>query len=209
MIDLYCERTGPGLWAEPLNTVTNVAFFVVAFLLRRLIQEKGIRSQAPGYLVYLIAVLGLGSVLFHLFATRWAQALDVIPILLFQTLYLWYYTTRVASLDRRFVAAGLGLYVLVALVTANHPDVLFGSLGYVPGLIVLSILGICHVITGRHGRDTLTVASALYLAAVCFRSVDRAVCGAFPVGTHFIWHVLAAAVMYLAMKVLVLNWMED
>ena len=23
MIDLYCERAGPGLWAEPLNATTD------------------------------------------------------------------------------------------------------------------------------------------------------------------------------------------
>ncbi|TPK89584.1 hypothetical protein FJ567_30205 [Mesorhizobium sp. B2-4-16] len=25
-VDLYCERTGPGLWAEPANALTNPAF---------------------------------------------------------------------------------------------------------------------------------------------------------------------------------------
>jgi hypothetical protein len=25
-VDLYCERTGPGLWAEPANALTNLAF---------------------------------------------------------------------------------------------------------------------------------------------------------------------------------------
>lgn len=25
-IDHYCERTGPGLWAEPVNALTNLAF---------------------------------------------------------------------------------------------------------------------------------------------------------------------------------------
>jgi len=30
MIDLYCERLGPGLWAEPLNALTNLAFLLTA-----------------------------------------------------------------------------------------------------------------------------------------------------------------------------------
>ena len=25
-VDLYCERTGAGLWAEPANALTNLAF---------------------------------------------------------------------------------------------------------------------------------------------------------------------------------------
>jgi hypothetical protein len=31
-IDAYCERLGPGLWAEPLNAVTNLAFIVAAVI---------------------------------------------------------------------------------------------------------------------------------------------------------------------------------
>ena len=34
-IDMYCERTDPGLWSEPLNAVTNLAFLVAAALLWR------------------------------------------------------------------------------------------------------------------------------------------------------------------------------
>jgi len=29
-MDGYCERVGPGLWAEPLNAVSNAAFLIGA-----------------------------------------------------------------------------------------------------------------------------------------------------------------------------------
>jgi hypothetical protein len=29
-MDVYCERTGPGLLAEPLNAVTNASFLIAA-----------------------------------------------------------------------------------------------------------------------------------------------------------------------------------
>ncbi len=31
-IDLYCERTDPGFWAEPLNALSNIVFFIAGFL---------------------------------------------------------------------------------------------------------------------------------------------------------------------------------
>ena len=34
-IDVYCERVGPGLWAEPVNALTNAAFFLAGWLLWR------------------------------------------------------------------------------------------------------------------------------------------------------------------------------
>ena len=30
VIDIYCERTGPGLLAEPVNAITNLAFLLAA-----------------------------------------------------------------------------------------------------------------------------------------------------------------------------------
>ena len=36
MIDLYCERTAPGLWEEPINALTNLSFFVAAWFAWRL-----------------------------------------------------------------------------------------------------------------------------------------------------------------------------
>ena len=48
-IDAYCERLGPGLWAEPLNAVTNLAFLVAAlFCARRLGASPGAAGHGAG-----------------------------------------------------------------------------------------------------------------------------------------------------------------
>lgn len=85
-IDLYCERTSASWWNEPLNVVTNLAFFVAAYLL-----ACQLRSMKPNTglgvpwdwwaLSGLIALIGMGSLLFHLFAQPWAGWLDVMFIL--------------------------------------------------------------------------------------------------------------------------------
>ncbi|MBZ9770745.1 hypothetical protein LB526_28720 [Mesorhizobium sp. CA6] len=31
-VDLYCERSGPGLWAEPANASTKLAFIAAGLL---------------------------------------------------------------------------------------------------------------------------------------------------------------------------------
>jgi hypothetical protein len=43
-------------------------------------------------------------------------------------------------------------------------------------------------------------AAAVFVAALSFRTIDSNICAAFPTGTHFMWHVLAAAAVYLAMR---------
>src|SRR3546814_4103286 len=84
-IDLYCERVGPGLWAEPLNLVTNLAFILAGVLLvvaLRRAEPAVRRDPAIIGLAVLVLVVGIGSGLFHSFATRWAALADVIPIAL-------------------------------------------------------------------------------------------------------------------------------
>ena len=91
MVDLYCERLGPGLWAEPVNTTTNLVFFVAAWVTWRMADHLRAFSVGVWLLIGLIGAIGMGSGLFHAFATNWARVLDVVPILLFQLVYVWLY----------------------------------------------------------------------------------------------------------------------
>jgi len=38
MMDLYCERLGPGLWAEPINASSNLTFFIAVWAIWHLAQ---------------------------------------------------------------------------------------------------------------------------------------------------------------------------
>ena len=48
---LYCERLGPGLWAEPLNAVSNLAFFGFAWKLWR--ENRGGEPGSPSLVTFL------------------------------------------------------------------------------------------------------------------------------------------------------------
>src|SRR5512139_1525468 len=94
-IDLYCERLGVGLMAEPANALTNAAFFIAAYLLWRAWRRQNPRSPGLLLLIALVVAIGIGSSLFHTFATVWARVLDEVPILLFQLAFMWLYARRV------------------------------------------------------------------------------------------------------------------
>ena len=87
MIDLYCERLEPGLWAEPLNALTNLAFLAAAWASWSMVRHSATRSGEVTLLLVLMVAIGIGSGLFHTFATTWARLFDVVPILLFQTIF--------------------------------------------------------------------------------------------------------------------------
>jgi len=195
VIDLYCERTAAGLLNEPLNAASNLGFLFVAALAWHRARQRGLTDL--GILAAILAAIGFGSGLFHTFATAWAQWLDVLPILAFQVVFLALYLRRVAGLAAAPVGAAVGVFVLTAIAAAQSPAVLNGSLGYLPALVVLGWLGLDT--WRRSGRRSLAAATGLFALALVARSVDNALCAAWPWGTHFLWHLLNALVLHLAL----------
>src|SRR5689334_15677191 len=94
VIDLYCERTGAGLWAEPFNVLSNAAYLVVAWALLREARRAARGDRQAYALAILPLAIAAGSALFHLFATAWARRLDEAPILAFELLFVWMYARR-------------------------------------------------------------------------------------------------------------------
>ncbi|MFN4864942.1 MAG: ceramidase domain-containing protein [Cyanobium sp.] len=200
MLDLYCERLGPGLLAEPLNAITNGAFLVAAWRLASLARSRGHSDRGMLALAALALAIGIGSSLFHTFATGWALAADVLPILLFQLLFLLLYLRRRAGLALA-PAAGLCLaFLLACLAGRGFPGVLNGSLAYAPTLAVLALLA-GHQLRQEHSA-LLLAATGLFSLSLLLRSVDNALCPLVPIGTHLFWHLFNAEVLVLSGRAL-------
>jgi hypothetical protein len=210
MIDLYCERLGPGLLAEPLNAISNAAFLVAAWWLWRLakpgrgtwgrpsVEGRAEDAADPGLLVLAVLALaiGVGSTLFHTLATGWALASDVIPILLFQLLVLLLYLRRRARLA---TVPALGLcvaFLLACLAGRSFSGQLNGSLAYAPTVAVLALLA-WHQHRCGH-QPTLGWAFGLFSLSLTLRSIDNILCPLWPTGTHLFWHLLNAVVLVLS-----------
>ena len=233
-IDIYCERVDPSFWAEPLNAVSNGAFVVAAvFVGWRILSHRPLDRPALFFAV-LIGVIGIGSFLFHTFATRWSAVADVVPIMLFIHGFLF-------LAMRRFFGLGILASLLIAVVffvlsgafAASLPDgFLNGSGSYLPALAALIVIGLVLRVRANHAERWLASpktriyetavdeeearasrvirprAAALFLllaglvfaVSVTFRSVDMAVCDALPIGVHYMWHVLNAVVLGLAVE---------
>lgn len=205
MIDLYCERTGAGLLAEPVNVITNAAFFVAAWAAWSLARRSDALSTDIHVLAALSIMIGIGSGLFHAFAAGWARILDEVPILLFQLWYLWLYARRIMRLRAPFAAASIVGYLAAAIFCRRFPHLLNGSLVYAPALILMLYLGLYHFLQNKRERFLLLATLGIFLVSLTFRSIDDAVCSYVPVGTHFLWHILNGVVLYLSMRALILN----
>jgi hypothetical protein len=199
-VDLYCERTDPSFWAEPINAFTNGAFLIAAALAFALWSRRGDRDSATLSLIIVTGLIGIGSFAFHTLATKGAVLLDVIPIALFVYGYLFLALRRFLRLQ---LLAAIGIMLAFIVVSeglsfAVPPNFLNGSTDYLPPLAALITVGI---LTGPNGvGSSILLAAAVFLISLVFRTIDRAVCGGFPIGTHFIWHLLNAVVLYILLR---------
>lgn len=202
-IDVYCERTGPELWSEPINALTNLAFLMVAWLLWRHASRRAERDV--NLLIGLIAAVGLGSLVFHTLATRWAALLDIGFIAIFVVVYFQRFQVRL--LHRREAAAWGGVVAFLGLAGAFigatrplPPLPLNGSEIYLPPFALLVYCA--HQARRDHPATTpwLQRAAALFIASLTCRALDQALCAVWPLGTHLGWHLINAAMLYCCMR---------
>jgi hypothetical protein len=199
-LDLYCERTDASFWSEPVNAVSNVAFLIAATLAFHLWRREGREDWPALALIAVVAVVGGGSFVFHTVATRAAILADVIPIAIF--IYGYLLLALVRFLHFRFVAAAAAVVVFAVcaqgLSALAPPRFLNGSIGYVPALAALIAVALAAAEQGT--RRSLGLAALLFAISLGFRTVDMAICPELPLGSHFVWHVLNAVVLYVLLR---------
>ncbi|MGB0661130.1 MAG: ceramidase domain-containing protein [Mangrovicoccus sp.] len=202
-IDGYCERTDPSYWAEPVNALTNIGFVVVALLLWRRCEGLTLARL----LCALLAAIGIGSFLFHTHAQLWAMLADVAPIGLFILAYL--YAANRAFWGWPIWAALLGAAAFLPFAALTLP--LFQSLpffhisaGYWPVALLIALYAALlwrrSSSLGRGLGPGLALGAGLLCLSLTARSLDEILCSAWPLGTHFLWHLLNA---------LMLGWMIE
>jgi hypothetical protein len=207
-VDIYCERRDASLWAEPLNALSNLAFFVAAWAAWR----KAAAARDDRLVILLIAMMaaiGLGSLAFHLIAVRWAAWVDVVPILVFMLLYLWLALRRYCGWPAWLSAIGLVLFFLATFnVELLVPtSVLRGGAMYLPALATLAAMTLAPV--APEVRRTIAGAAGVFLVSYALRTLDGPVCASLPIGTHFLWHCLNAVLLYLLVRAALMNGLVD
>ena len=167
--------------------------------------RKQAHNSSIAAIVGMIAAIGIGSFMFHTMATPFTRWLDIIPIFLFQLLFIRFYTRRVINLPVAVIGILLIVFLAACVYGRQFPDVINGSLIYAPALLVIFVLGLYHYQSQKMERRLLLGASSLFLLSIFFRSIDNMICAQFVLGTHFLWHILNALVIYLAMRALIAN----
>lgn len=198
-LDIYCERTDASFWSEPVNALTNLLIVVAGvFGLAQVRSRKtGVYAEV---LCWWVVVIGLGSLLFHTTAlelTKWA---DIIPIVTFTFAMAIFCLRRFSSLSWQRTSAYFVLYFAsISVVTWFVPSWLSeasnGTTAYLPALAGFAFFGVVALVRGSPAGWYCIACAVILFAGFVFRAIDQDVCEAFPLGTHFLWHVLIALML--------------
>ena len=208
-VNIYCERRSEAWDAEPLNAVSNIAFFIAAWAAWRL-QERCPNRAFGGAiraLCIIIAVVGAGSLTFHTVATRWAEWADVIPILIFMIVYCW----LILTVFFRWPRWGKALATLLLFASTFYLEsdefekFLWGGAMYLPTLVFLMAAGAGIWRKSASAGKAFYGAAGLFVLSFTARTLDMPACLDVPIGTHYFWHIFNAAVLFLLVRTVILH----
>jgi hypothetical protein len=199
-IDLYCERLGPGLFAEPLNAVSNLAFIAAAAWLY--VRYRRGADWTLHTLTALLFLIGLGSGAFHLSGQAWGVWPDVGFIALFIHFYVACWFRGALYWRWRYAALMVLVYIAFSVVLGRIvPAGAFdGSGAYLPALCAVAAMALTLALLRRPGVAWFVAAAVVFSVSLTLRSYDLAWCARWPAGTHWAWHVLNACTLWLAVR---------
>jgi hypothetical protein len=191
--DGYCERVDFTFWSEPVNALTNLAFVLAALWM----WPRTRHSPLARAMAAVLMVIGFGSFAFHTTATRWGAMADIAPILGFILLYIFAATRDFFGLTP--LKSGLVTLLFFPFAAATVP--LFAKLGlgssaaYAPvPMLIFIYASLLNPRAPKTARG-LAVGAALLCLSIGFRMLDDPICALWPIGTHFLWHLLNAVVL--------------
>ncbi len=195
----YCESY-QHLWLnEPLNIISNLSFFVGAYYLYKLARNKKYNKNVSIFLTGIMVILGLGSLAWHSHRTTLTLLSDELPIYIF-IIFAFYFLIQSLTKKHTLTVTTLFFTILVYYLLFAYIPVLNlfqGSLHYVFALCIFFVIN--TLIIHKFGSSySFTFPLSILVIALIFRMIDISLCPIFPIGTHFLWHILVATGIYLS-----------
>ena len=193
---VYCEALGFQL----VNVISNFAVLIAAYFAYQVLLKNNIRNFYLRILTLFIALVGIGSMLWHAFPNPLTNLADVLPLSVAILLSFYFLLSKVVS------SGSLRSIILFNFVLIQAPFVsgLFYSFnGFIPYTITLAAFVVLFWrFSKKYGSLTRQGAPVLvaFGVALVFRTVDLSVCPVIGIGTHFLWQIFIALTFYLTIR---------
>jgi hypothetical protein len=203
----YCESPIFSYFFEPLNTITNLFFMIVGYILIVQLKKGGKLDSKAVYLSSLMILIGIGSFAWHFYRSNITLLADSIPIAVFVISYLYFYLAHITKKNIYRFLLFLGFFIYTPILTIllnSYPLELFGNggAGYIAAISYFLLLQFYNYINSVPVISKSLLVILVFLISIFARQIDMYVCEWLGFGTHFIWHILNSLVLYLMVKLL-------
>lgn len=202
-----CERLSAAFLAEPMNLLSSVLFVVVAVALGKQYKlqsgNQGISMQNLDIhlLIVFAAMIGINSSLLHTIPNGLTALLDSSSIALFIVIFFFSALIRVIGCNLiQTLVAFAGFLFLTHVTDSLLFSVLDGASSYFSTMAVLSMMAFFLYGKGSSSAKHFLAAALLGVISLFFRSLDSQLCNSLPMGTHWLWHALNAALIYIVVR---------
>lgn len=205
-----CERHELGWFGEPLNVLSSFAFMAVAIQIFRYYRKEEDLQNKWMWDIHALTVIcfmiGVNSVIFHAFPNPTTELLDTLAIVLFIVIYFWSVLFRIGRCNL-FSAT----ICFVAFVGFTHifvhqfPNAMNDSIGYLSSMIALIMIAVHLHLKARPSSQHFMLAAIIGVCSLFCRAIDKEVCSMLPFGSHFLWHMLNATLLYILLKQVIRN----
>lgn len=195
-----CEQSW-GIISEPVDTISNIAFFISAYFIYKLFKDNKIKDSKLWWLFTLVILIGAGSTLYHGFRSPINLIADQVPIYIFVLYSVYLLVSKVTK--STFLRFGIPLIlVLLQLIFLSGVPIFISNIPTRHVLNVLFVACLSFWIYQKLGKVTLNIIPILllYSLGIASRYFDLIVCPINSFGTHFFWHFCVAVVTYLTAR---------
>ncbi len=204
-----CERKVQNdIYAEPLNVITGIGFFIAAFMVylhcKNHPEVRNERKIDIYIMIFLICLIGVASITFHMVPSKYTELFDIVTIVTFIHVFFYSFVVRVAGLKLfNITIVYLAFLGSTHMLVSQFPNAMNDSVAYLSSVVAIIFMAFYMRRKRRSAAGSYFVASIIGMVSLFFRSIDNFVCDQIPFGTHFIWHILNAFLIFILMKQLV------
>ncbi len=203
-----CERLAMGLWEEPLNVVSSLAFFIAGFLnLRYYLYNPEVTSKRIWdihILTFLTLLIGSSSVIFHMSPNYYTELMDILFIVIFINVFFFSVMVRIINLNWfQITVCYLAFLGSTHIMISHFPNALNDSVAYLSSIGTLVFIAIYLNSKRRPSARQFLLAALIGICSLFFRIIDRGVCSSIPTGSHFLWHIFNAYLVFILLRQLI------
>lgn len=203
-----CERHGFGMWEEPLNVISSMAFFIAGLLnFHYYFYNPEINTKKIWDIHILTALtflIGISSVIFHMSPNYYTELMDILFIVIFINIFFFSVMVRVVNLNWfQITICYLAFIGSTHIMISHFPNALNDSVAYLSSMTTLVFIAVYLNSKRRASSRQFLLASVVGICSLFFRIIDKGACSVMPTGTHFLWHMCNSVLVFILLRQLI------